>query len=402
MQKFPGHCAAVLGRVIFIGFGIQIALGVLWMCNAAAGWDSLGAGIVCVGQMLALGMAVVFCRGRRQGKFREFFAVLSVLTFPMVMQCLVTPDVRVLTAALLLAQTRCLLYAEHAPGRRELLRFFGTALCLWLAAGLIRGEYLLFGMVPVLLCLLRLYQDRRGHVFRLALMAMAAAGIIFGAGSFYRERGDMLVRMAERVSWTTLYDSYANLPDELRDSISYHRLAESTYEVTGIEKILAPSLEDSLGRPEAEKVLKGLIAVSWRDNRSRILKETAWDLAGYVMTPMVLPLQLQGRAYESYSGVNYRQVLQPAPRLGKLYMDYGCWWFAAALALRGILWLISAGSRADVEEGLLTASTVPVMALGYTAGGAGRMDYKNTLFILCVWLLWMTNIADGGNQNEDA
>lgn len=58
MQKFLERGAAVLGRVIFIGFSIQVALGILWMCNAFVRLDSFGEGIVCVGQMVALWAAV--------------------------------------------------------------------------------------------------------------------------------------------------------------------------------------------------------------------------------------------------------------------------------------------------------------------------------------------------------
>ena len=83
MRKLSGHCAAVCGRVIFIGFSNQIVLGIIWMCNAFARLDSAGEGIVCVCQTAVLGGAVYFFAGPLRG---SVFGALSVLTFPMVMQ----------------------------------------------------------------------------------------------------------------------------------------------------------------------------------------------------------------------------------------------------------------------------------------------------------------------------
>ncbi len=401
MQRFLEHCTAVLGRVIFIGFGIQIVLGILWMCNAFARWDSFGEGIVCVAETALLGAALAFVLQRGQGFVRGLFEVLCVLTFPMVLQCLMSPDVRVFAAALLLAQTGCILRAVKAAGRRDFLILFSSALCLWLAAGLLRGEYLFVGLVPMVLCLARLGAAERERMVRGGLLVMAVGGIIFGVGSLYQERESMLTHMASRVSWTTLYGSYTDLTEEQRENIRYRRLVESTYEVTGIEEILLPSLEESLGKQGAEKVLKELMAASWQGNKGRILKEIVWDMAGYTLTPLVLPLQLQGRAYESYSGLNYRQILLPAPRLGKLYMDYGCWWFAAALSLRCILWLAS-GRRGEWFGLFLKAAVVLFMAFLYTMDGAGRMDYKNTLYILCVWLMWIGAAPERGTAKKQA
>lgn len=400
MQDFLERCTAVVRRVLFIGFGIQIVLGILWMCNAFVRWDSLGEGIVCVMEMAALGGAVTFWLKRGQGLALGLFEVLGVLTFPMVLQCLMEPNMRVFASALLLLQTGAVLRAVKSRTDREFWVAWGTSLVAWMTAGLLMGEYLYFGMVPMVVGLFCIGRSKRKNLWNHMVLVLATAGMIFGIGGFYQERARITPCLVSRISWTTLYDSYDQMPEEKNSLINYDKMIDSTYDVAGIEEVLIPSLERKLNKEELEKLLRELMATSWRNNKKRILKEIAWDMAGYTAAPMVLPMQLQGRAYDSRSGINYRQILLPAPRLGKLYMDYGCWWFVVALTLRAAMALIARRRppRAAFMAWTLTAFT---MAFGYTMSGAGKMDYKNTLFILCGWLVWVVAVmGTGGNGRE--
>lgn len=405
MQDFLERCTAIVRRVLFIGFGIQIVLGILWMCNAFARWDSLGEGIVCVMEMAVLGGAAAFWLKRGQGFALGLFEVLGVFTFPMVLQCLMEPDVRVFASTLLLLQTGAVLRAVKSRTDREFWVAWGTSLCAWMAAGLLRGEYLYFGMVPMVVGLFCIGRSKGKSLWNHMVLVLATAGIIFGVGSFYQERVQLMPCMVSRISWTTLYDSYEQMPEERHSPIRYKKIVESTYDVAGIEKVLIPFLEQKLNKMEMEELLWELMATSWKNNKKRILKDIAWDMAGYTTAPVVLPMQLQGRAYDSFSGINYRQILLPAPRLGKLYMDYGCWWFAAALTLRAAMGLM-ARRRPPRAAFVMWTLTVFMMAFGYTMSGAGKMDYKNTLFILCGWLVWVVAVmGTGGNgrkSDEDA
>lgn len=407
MRKLSGHCAAVCGRVIFIGFSIQIVLGILWMCNAFARLDSAGEGIVCVCQTVVLGGAVYFFAGPLRG---SVFGVLSVLTFPMVMQCLTAPDTRVPAVALLLVETGCVLRSMQ---RGESRRFLYAGLCAWAAAALFRGEYLYIGGVPM--AVFWLYEGvrcarsrgergeekgrlQRALLYRLLLIC-AVAGLAWGIGSFYQTREKLLTHLTSRVVWTTLYNTYADLPEETRAMIKYRDMVNSTYEATGIETVLRPSLEEHLGEPEAEAVMRALIKTVWQKNKKQIMKETAWDLAGYLAAPAVLPMQLQGRAYESYSGSNYLQILKPAPKLGRFYMEYGCRWLMTAsvtAVLTGIAGRKRQRGKSAGESLVIIGLTILGMCAGYTLSGAGRMDYKNTLFVLCVWVLWAASAGVRG------
>lgn len=405
MQKIPEHCAAVIRRVIFIGFGVQIVLGILWMCNAFAGLDSPGKGIVCVGQIVLLSASLCLLLqsvGPKRAEARCFL-ILFVLTFPMVMQCLVMADVRVLTAALLLTQVGCVLRLLYSPQQGKDRVFSALAAGCWLVAGLIQSEFLWFGLIPMLFYML--LGEKEGHaqkilhVQRKVLLTLATAGLIVGIGSFYRSPADFTAIAADRMSWTTLYLDYKSLPGEYQERINYGDMVDSTYEATGVEDILLPSLVESFGEQEARAVLKELVSLAWKDYRSRIVKEIIWDLAGYTVPALVVPMQLRGRAYESYTGVNYRQLLQAAPRLGKYYLHYSCWWFLTALALRVAVWLLEE-RHIERKKFSLIGITAIFCVLYYAMSGAGKMDYKNTLFVNCVWLIWLASAAFGSAAQD--
>lgn len=359
MQTILKHCTAVLSRMIFIGFGVQIVLGILWMCNAFAGFTKPGEGIVCVGGMLLVGAAVLFMKRsicKESALWTDVFTVLSVITFPFVMQCFVNADIRVpLTAALLFGMGGVCRMLRNKKG----IKVICMVLSFWLIAG----------------------------------------GLIVGADTFRQGWTPVSTRLTERIVWSNLYNSYEKLPKKIRGKLKYYKMVEGTYEATGIRELVVPFLEKKLGEQETREVLRSFCAVAWEHEKKSIIKEVIWDAAGYTVSPLVVPLQLSGRAYDSYSGTNYRELLQPAPELGKFYADYSCWWFAVALvgaAMVYVLRLLKEKRKPAMRQWIIVALTGLGMIICFTLDGAGRMDYKNTLFVLCIWLIWMA----GGVQDE--
>ncbi|MBR1854661.1 MAG: hypothetical protein IJ794_16205 [Lachnospiraceae bacterium] len=338
-------CAAVIGRVIFIGFCVQIALGILWMCNAFAGLQGFGEGIVCVGQMVLLGGGIflVLCGDaaqRETDRTRMLFSVAVALSFPMVLQSLMKPDPRVLVTFFLL---------------------LGLRFCKMVA-----------------------HPDR----ILLVVSVVLAVGMIAGTAS---ER-DLLALSGSRFVWTTLYQDYDELTDEEQDKMDYTVMVESTYEATDVETILIPDMRSVMEEHEVRAIVRHLIGIAWREHKRQIIKEILWDEAGHLCPALVVPLQLEHRAYDSRTGLNYRQFLQPAPMIGRYAMRYGCFWFVVAFILRGILWLLGGCPIGDKRVLIYAVLTVAGLSCWYTFSTAGRMDYKNVVYILCVWLLWMTDL----------
>lgn len=362
MQAILKHCTAVLSSFIFIGFSIQIVLGILWMCNAFAGFSGPGEGIVCVGVSLLFGASVWFAKSSicgQEKRWKDVFVVLCVLSFPFVMQCLVKPDLRlvVTSGVLLIVGGVCRLLDRMRKSEKK-----GKQL------GVVVGSFIL------------------------VVMFMAGMDVVQNGWT------PVSTRLTERVVWTTLYDTYVNSPKKVRSQVKYARMVEATYEANGMRDGLIPYLEDRIGDENTDEVLAELRSKAWSMNKKQIVKEIFWDVAGYGISPVVAHLQLAGRAYDSYTGMNYRELLLPAPKLGKFYMDYSCWWFGIALVAAGLSYIMRFLSEKKcpmIRQWIFLSFICAGMVLCYALDGAGRMDYKNTLLVLCIWLLWMA----GGVQD---
>ncbi len=355
----------ILSRIIFIGFGIQIVLSILWMCNAFASLKGPAEGIVCVGAILALMLSVVLLKriiSEEKSLWSDVFVAMAVVTFPFVMQTVMNPDRRVVVTVLLLLASGGVL---HVLPKQKGFRCFLVVLC-----------FSVFG-----------------------------AGIVLGAETIGRDPVNLQVRWTERIAGTTLQDIHEKVPKESRKKVPYSRMSDFAGEISGIEKELYPYLVNKYGEEEALAVLADYRAVAWERWTSRIVKEAAWDGAGYLIAPVVVSMQLSGRGYDSYTGMNYRELLLPAPELGKLYTGYGCWWFVVAFVcgtVLTVLRLIKKEYCLYVPGCVSLGIPALVMVLLYALNGAGRMDYKNTLVILCGWLVWMAVCAlpMGGNSDE--
>lgn len=329
-------CAAVIKRVIFIGFCIQIFLGILWMCNAFAGMHNFGEGIVCVGQILLLS-GTLWLLLPRDTVWRTLFRVLSVESFPMILQLLAGPDLRILMVVLLLVG--------------------------WMAC-----------------------RKRVG-------LACICVTLAIGIGFFLTPEKDLLALSSSRIVWTTLYHDYYLLENDTADKIDYMVMSDSTLKASGIETILLPTLREEYPEEEVRELMGALMKVAWKTHPTQIMKEIVWDESGYVLPPIILILQLEHRAYDSCSGLNYRQFLQVAPQLSRHVMRYGCFWFVAAMILRLLLLLLENSRSYGVRTFLYAAITLVAMSVWYTFSTTGRMDYKNVIYILCLWLFWMTDGA---------
>lgn len=416
MQRTAGHISAVLRRVIYIGCGIQIVLGLCWIVCALSRALSSGKGFgECVIRMPALlcfgGVLWFFLGAFRKGNpFCRAFCVAGIMSFPMILPFLLQPDRRMLFTAFLLLEWGSLIRSdrerqEDILGKKGLL-WFAAGLLFWIAAGSFSWICLAVGLIPLLVLLFRI---RGKQSLRLLFAVLATAGMVTAAGKLLHPV-DVLVHLADRIAWSSLYVEYDRLPLEDRKALKYDVMVETTYETDGIERVLVPSLLERRGEEGLHTVLKHMIANAWEFQRPKVLKEMVWDFAGYVMTPPVFLLQLQGRAYDSCSGVNYRDLLLPAPVLGSFYMQYSCLWFLTGIVLRVCrIFLDRIGTKGLGKEGLRTVffvgSCFPAMvflqALLYTLSGAGKMDYANTGLILVAWLTFLVRGCYGEDQYEE-
>lgn len=373
VKKAAPYARAVLRGMLFIGFSVQIVLGVCWTCCNFGGIQSFGepdsalyaAVLGLLGgtapAMYLLQLAAAFLAGylflqRLQpvGRGLAVWRGLALLTFPFALQC-------------------------H----------------------LALQPYSLMGscFLLLLLALLELCRKRAA----LPLLAALACGAMFlglgGALDSDRQESPAYSpegAMASRFAWPTLWNDYDHYEEELW-TIVQPCAWEASLSPDNMGPLLE-RLEDQVGTEAARAYYLQMAKVAWDRHAPGILRQICWDMLGYAAIPVIFPLQMEGRAYDSYSARNYEVMREGAPILTRSYVDYGCWWFAWMLVISAFLLLIrpleeNGGGIRDARRrwGRRVAGGICILACGIlvvalTMRGAGRMDYRETIAVDIVWL----------------
>lgn len=246
-----------------------------------------------------------------------------------------------------------------------------------------------------------------------------------------------------RAGWPQFQYIYEGFPPELHDGIGLVTAREVSAYADGVDRVLIPVLEEKYGAGETTALLWELAGICLRDNLRADVKNIVWDLAAYHATPPILSMQLKGRAYDSYSGINYEHMRSRAPLLTRYYVAYGGRWWWMMLALAGAARLFGArpwglsggkgpecgGGRVCAVEGRsrgagarrlgaprlgarrlgawrpgawkLLQCWLPILAgaewmiLCFTLGGSGIMDYKKTLWVTILWYVAALGVSAG-------
>lgn len=441
---------AVIKKILLIGFSLQIALGLVWMCRNIAcvqdfapvergiypvllrvlgGFPPL---VYAIQITAALGAGMRLLRLGIKGEKREpkaLWGSLVLLTLPMAMQCHLALLPYSLVCSTGLLQLSLFSRLPEA-GRKEKRAFWGglagIAAC-WPVQALLLPEYLLLGAAPTVFMLLNALAStaerkkmsetdglrRKGFVKKILLpfaVSLLLGIALLPIAIWDADRGNEISgiewRLAKRVCWPTLWVDSDGLPDRIWETAG-EVLWESGYYPENMEKYLGAALRESLSAEEAKPLLREMIESAWAVHYPMIIRQVGWDVLAYGATPVILPLQLAGESYESHSGRNYEIMRNEAPVLTKYYVDYGCRWFAAAAVLTlvfGAVRLVS-GERICGRCEAAVPAAVLLSAGGavfwYTFQGSGIMDYKYTVFINEMWLVWCLKAMGGKSGNGE-
>ena len=456
IQKFTGHIIAILKGILFIGISVQIVMGIVWMCrnfsHVPQFEDSLfymqvSRTLRCdeyTGILYPLFLRLV----RRNhyivygvqltvayiaaGRFLHVFLPgngrkliwksLAFVTIPVVMQCHLAMLPCSLAASLLLLELSLLAEAVRKVEKRTLKKLAWLCLC-WLALALLLPEYLYLGAAPVVLfgcCSWRQWGKQRRIKCYSFLLAAAFAGMILSVNSLTRTQGlygrfqkTPLTTLTQRIAWSSLTKDFERWIDDMEDLISSKIIFDASNSADDMESSFFSVIEQavadqSITEQQAEEFYGTLIKTAWKWHRSVIVKQVLWDVAGYGASPTVLQLFLEGKGYDTYSNRNYDFFLEAAPRLSKLYMDYGSWWFTAAAALTVVQQILQLsagglkGKKAAAETVLCCLITAGAMILWYTIQGAGIQDYKKTAVIDQMWMAWTVLLLAQGTPGQGA
>ena len=466
MQKLGRSLAQIAGRFLFLGVSVQILLGICWSVRSfgifpefgdSYTWLKASETLVCddymgIGYplflMLVKGIesissipytfladmvqiAVAFVAGAVflqacgvTGRTFLCWGSLGLLTFPCAMQTHLAVLPNSLGYSFLLLELSALL---------RILRQDVAPLHGMLRAGIWWGLSTLFvvenrylGLVPlVTVGLIHLWQLRKGTIEKKRigqelLLLAAMAGILFTLvpmwqtpGSYGKAENTVSAAMMRRFCWTHMRDreEYDEWPGQLRDQLEWEDIKRAGYYAGTMEEGIQKTLEDRLGKVEAQKIFREYALYHLKTYTSDNLHQIVWDILGYGMPTVLLQLLLDGRGYDSFSGRNVDIMMTGDPRLTEVLLKYSYWWFLSGIAVMvitgivgGILTMaVRKKDRKTQKESRQTSGnrglfwqmtglcviTATGMILWYTLQDAGCLDYKNGLLPGSLWLVGM-------------
>ena len=429
MRKAAGAVRLVIKNILFIGFTVQICLGLFWMAGNFTNmqdFPSADTGVYPVFLHLAgrayiliylLQLGVALYAGYRllanlhiAEKGICLWGSLALMTLPMAMQChmALLPYSFVWSLVLLEISFVC-----ESAGKMDIscLKALAGSLACYAAQCLLWPKYCIPGAVlPLLLLIWKLPgMFRKKDFFRGLLLAAGFLAVLatgFGAEQRSEGHGGSISGwnwlLVKRVCWPTLWVDWGNTPEVL-DSISSDEIWWSAYYPSNMETHLKPAMEEAMTPEAADALMRKMVRLAWNRHSPMVVRQIGWDVLGYGVTPVILQLQLKGDAYDSCSARNYEIMRNEMPAFTKYYVKITCSWFAVSLVL-----LLVAAVMSCIAESVrireVIAGAVPVLAVIFSAGmviliftmqGAGIMDYKYTVWINQLWIAGSIKIISG-------
>ncbi|MDE5589137.1 MAG: hypothetical protein K2J60_08365 [Acetatifactor sp.] len=427
MRKAAGAVRLVIKYILFIGFTVQIILGFFWMAGNFAKVQDFtpvdmgvypfflrlagrGYGLI---YLLQLGAALYagyrLLNSLHVGDMRIcLWGSLAMMTLPMAMQCHLALLPYSLVGSLELLEISCVC---QSAGEKDMLgekALWGSIAC-FTAQCLLWPKYCIPGAVLPLLLLLRrlpgMLRKRecrfRGLLAAVCFLAVAAAG--YGAersgedGRSNTSGLDWL--LVKRFCWPTIWGDWGGEPETFNLATS-KTIWVIGYYPNNMDVYLKPEL-DAMTPETAESVMRKMVSRAWSKHYPMVVRQIGWDVLGYSVTPVILPLQLEGDAYDSYSGRNYEMMRNGTPILAKYYVKVSCGWFTVSLVLlAGAVVLDCIGRFSQTRKSAKAwrerlAGVFPffavvisagVLVLFFTMQGAGIMDYKYTVWVNQLWI----------------
>ncbi len=454
MRKLTKHIIAVAGRILFMGFTVQIIFGIVWMavnfahCQHFEEADSLlypavlmiakGMGRIfpvpyycfvyifqaglCLysvyffeGVILAVffsdGTGATWNAGRRAAHSRLFrlWSAMAVATAVPVMQCVMALLPYSLTGSLLLTELGIVIKTIFVKKRLS-VQDVVKLLILWALSALLLHEYLLFGALPTVIATASQFfraaagpssKERITGLKRAAYKAAAAAvalgmlsavyGVCESRGIYEEKNPNLIKGLFSRTCLTTVLWDWDTWTDELVDGLAWEVRYSAAYYADNITLEVEPYIDERYGGSANEFYLS-TISAAWQSYRTDIIHETLWDIAGYAISPVIIRRQLSGLGYMSLTARNYDMMKRTAPRLTKYYVNFFLDWFIAALVIAAVCAVFAAADKMIRKHAAVAAalSVAPAcMCVRYALMGAGIMDYKRTLIITALWIIFI-------------
>lgn len=401
MERIGNVLRDIVKRILFLGFGIQIVLGTIWMCfnfphlqafSCNFGIFSGGLYTVCkrlypLVYLLQIGFALrsgyFLCRVMLGGekKLCSLFGSLVLLTFPFGLQChlAVAPYSLICSFSLLLgAFLLRLCRGEHRT--KSLVSAFGCLAALALLSRLnFWAGFCTVGLILTGQALGAMVRRKKTDICKLLMVFLALAGCIFGTNSLVQ--GGLVPTEEEveyalfcRTVWPSLYKDRNTLPKEWKEYVlEYYASGQLT--VTDFDSVLRRGIVETYGEKQAAEIFREMRRVFVKKEFPYLVKQCAGDAMGNVLLPLFYRRQLDGKWYASFLGRNYEQFLMHTPELSRAIAEFCMRSYPFFLILTGVL-LCTGRRKKGLAGPILFAGIAALFAM---LRGAGMLDGKETL-----------------------
>lgn len=459
IQRAGKHIQGILRAVLVCGMSVQILLGLVWLFRNMAGVQNfqesmallegkdLDAGYysgilyrglasalsshlwILYGIQLAAAYAAAYglmaCFTAREKRGLRLFCALALTTIPQALQCHLAVLPWSLGTSLLLGETALWRKAWEERMSEKAKRLLITGMLSgWLLLLLILPAYAWFVLPLLIVALWRTvkkgWTGRLVCVLSVLILCLCNVTVSYGWNPADWNRR-LAASALGRTGWPYFQDSFEIFPHQLHEDIGLVTSREVSAYADGVERVLIPKLEEQYGPERTTAALWELAGICLRDNLKADVKNVIWDMAAYHAAPPILAMQLRGRAYDAYSGINYEQMKTRSPLLTRYYVTFGgrWWWMmlalAAAIRLCGLLlrgnfrrevctWRGENGIwsrwRTSLQYWLPVLVGMEWMILSQVLSGSGIMDYKKTLWVTMLWhVMALCQLADGEAWN---
>ena len=160
-------------------------------------------------------------------------------------------------------------------------------------------------------------------------------------GSYGKAENTVSAAMMRRFTWSHMRveKEYDTWPEELRSLYSWEEIQQSGRYAGTMPTDLQKKAEETLGVSGAQQLFRKYAVYHLKAYFSDNIHQIAWDMAGYVMPPVMLQLLLNGRGYDSFSARNVDLMMTGALQLTNFLLKYSSVWFllGSIAALLGAL-----------------------------------------------------------------
>lgn len=436
MQKATVAIFEILKRILIVGFGIQILLGLLWMCGQiptvqefgeSPGYlypfavqiigriaETFGIPVALPFYFLQLGFALYSTHaflmgiGGSKGVF-HIFCVMSVLTLPFALQCHLALLPYSLAGSLLLLQITHTVKA--CKEKKFTVTMFVSLSLFWLLQGLLLPEYAIFAGIIWFAAFIMAWvwteKEKKQKRILYLLLTVCFVGIFWTVGNWDGSlekgvsRDSIAIHMASRFTVGRLAQLYDNFPETVKEVMSYEEVQHYSYSHEEWQTELRDQITEALGDREGERFFWKIAEAGRILFGRQVWHDILIDGICYGFSPITLQIQLMDRGCASYSGRNYEIMAMKNPSLTRIYVNYSCWWYAVCLVVGCFMGIICLFQKALANfknvSVLLTAFfcllTAAVMIVWYVLQGSGMMDYKKTMIITVFWAVGVMTIS---------